>query len=273
MANALLAWDNRAHGADLVIHADGWWTYTATINNLKLASLAQRFVSTSAAATSTRFTCGFAGNPTIGLIALCTHNLTLSATVRVRASNVGDFSSTVYDSGTLPAFPAGVTEASRAGMRWNWIHRLTTPTAATFWRIEPIDTGNPAGYVSVGRLFAGRGVWQPSVNMTAGAGLGWEANHNIQRSIGGEEWFEEVEGHRVARFDLGPIDEGEALTNAFDLQRVAAGERREVIFVWDPSDGVHAVRRSLLGRLRQLSPIEAPYAAASRTAFEIKELL
>lgn len=271
MANVLLSWNNAVVGG-MFVYADGWWTYDASINNLAAVSLSQRWVTPGLAAAATRCTLGFAGNPTVALVGLCSHNLSLAATVRIRASNSSSFASTLYDSGTIAAFPAGVTAASRDGLRWNYFHKLTTATAATYWRVEIVDAANPDGYVSVGRLFAGTGVWQPSINMNAGAGLGFESNAEVMKALSGAEWITDVEAHRVLRFGL-QLPESEMLDSGFDLQRVAAGARREVVAVWDPSDGVHYVRRSLFGRLRTLSAIEAPYYATSKTAFEIKELL
>lgn len=271
MANILLSWNNAVAGGMYTL-SDGWWTYDASITNLAAVSLSQRWVTPGLAAADTRCLLGFTGTPTVALIGLCSTNLSLAATVRIRASNSSSFASTLYDSGTLAAYPAGVTEASREGLRWNYFHRLTTATAATWWRVEILDAANPDGYVSVGRLFAGTGVWQPTINMLAGAGLGWESNAEVMKALSGAEWITDVEAHRTLRFGL-QLPESEMLASAFDLQRVAAGSRREVVAVWDPSDGVHYVRRSLLGRLRTLSPIEAPYYATSKTAFQIKELL
>jgi hypothetical protein len=59
---------------------------------------------------------------------------------------------------------------------------------------------------------------------------------------------------------------------AFDIQRVAS-IHKEVLFVWDPADTKHLIRRSFLGRLQELSPLEQPYYDAHQTAFTVKELL
>lgn len=275
MSNALLAWDNAVIDS-LQIFNDGYWNYDASINNLKRESLALKWVSPNATVSNTRFTCGFntvAGAPTIAVLALCSHNLTLAATVRIRASTVANFASTTYDSGALNAFATGVTEASRKGLRWNYVHKLTTPTAAAYWRIDITDTANPAGYVSVGRLFAGLAVWQPTVNMLAGASLGWEANTDVQKALSGAEWFVDADAHRVAKFTTGILPRQEMLSSAFDLNRVAAGSRREVVFIYDPADTEHSVRRTIFGRLRQLSALEEPQPLALQGAFEIKEAL
>lgn len=275
MANALIAWDNAAVDS-LQIFNDGYGTYDPSIENLKQQSLALKWVTPGLAANFTRFTCGFAtvaGQPTIKLIALCSHNLSLAATVRIRASTVSNFASLAYDSGTLNAYPGAVTEADRRGMRWNYWHLLSTPTAAAYWRIDISDASNSAGFVSVGRLLACTGAWQPSVNMLAGAALGWESNAEVQKALNGAEWFTEAEGARVARFKLHPMPRAEVLVNAFDLNRAAAGNKREALFVYDPADTQHLVRRSFMGRLRNLSPLEEPQPLALQGAYEIKELL
>ena len=161
--------------------------------------------------------------------------------MRIYGSNVANFSSTVYDSGAVAAFAAGVTAASRAGLRWNFVHKLTTPTAAIYWRIEFSDASNPAGYLSAGRLAAFASVWQPSINMSAGAAIGWTDLTEVQTALSGAEWFNDREPYRVARFGLGYIPTDEMMRSGFDLQRVAASARREVWYQYDPGDSEQAV--------------------------------
>lgn len=271
MSNVHLAWNNA------VLDGATFSNYTASLAddgeapNMASASLSKRWVSRGLTGADAAFDVTLTGAPSIALIALCSHSLTLSATVRVRGYSAA-YASTLYDSGTISAWAAGVTAASREGMRWNVIHKLSAATAAAIWRVEISDATNPAGSFYVGRLFAGKSVWQPTVNMLAGAGLGWESNTDVTKALTGAEWFVDAEGHRLAKFAL-QVPDSEMLANGFDLQRVAAGSNREVIFQYDAADTVHSVRRSFLGRLRSLSAIEAPYHGTSKTAFEIKELL
>lgn len=271
MSNVLLAWDN-AVSDGLVMYP---WpsSYDATLDNLRTANLSEKWITTDDGTSSTRFDCTVAAGTgtTIALFALCNHNLSLAATVRITGSS-DNWATTTYDSGTLPAYPTGTTEASRAGLRWNFWHRLSAPTARGRWRFQITDTSNPANFVSAGRLFAARSLWQPTVNMLAGAGLGWESNTELAKALNGGEWFVDAEAHRVAKFAL-QVPDSEMLASGFDLQRVAAGSNREVVWQYDPDDTVHSVRRSFMGRLRSLSAIEAPYHGTSKTAFEVKELL
>lgn len=266
MSNALLAWGNAVNGD--TAFWDGSSSPDGSVMHLGLPSLGLKW------RTTTPFGAVSATLPastTVQLVALCSHNLTLAATVRVRGYSAGG-ASLLYDSGTISPWVAGVTAASREGLRWNFIHKLSTATAGVIWSFEISDSGNPDGYLSVGRMFLATRLWQPTVNMLAGAGLAVESNTEIQKAVNGAEWFTDAEPHRVAKFGL-QVPESEMLTSGFDLQRTAAGSNREVIFQYDPADTEHSVRRSMLGRLRGLSAIEAPYYGTSKTAFEIKELL
>lgn len=274
MSNALIAYNNELLNNNWTYTVDGWATYTGTVTYLTTLSLAQRWVTAGLSTSEMRIgTITFAGNPTIAMLVLANHNLTLAATVRIMASNLADFSVMVYDSGAVSAFAAGVTAASRTGMRWNFAHKLSTPTSATYWRIEISDGSNPAGYLAAGRLAAFTSVFQPTVNMSAGAGIGWTDTSDVQVALSGAEWFVDREPYRSARFRLAYLTTDEMLRGAFDLQRVAAGARREIWFQYDPDDGEHSVRRSMFGRLRQISAIEEPYANGLETGLEVKELL
>jgi hypothetical protein len=264
MSNVLLAWNNACDDGATFSDTSG------TASKLGQAQLAQQWDHLASPAPAS-FTATMVGTPTIALVAVCSHNWTLAATVRVRGFSGGG--GTLYDSGTISPWPAGVQQAWREGLRCNWVHKLSSATAAASWQVDVNDAANPAGFVRAGRFFAATNVWQPTINMQAGAGLGWESNYTTTKALSGAEWFVDVEPHRVARFSLANLATDEMLRNAFDLQRVAAGARREVVWQYDPADVEHAIRRTVFGRLRQLSAIEEPYFALMKTAFEVKELL
>lgn len=278
MANIQLAWDNRVVDGFVPL-SDGYGTYDATLANMGKANLAAKWISPGTSAAATRFTVDLADSagvpPEIALIALCSHNLSLSATVRVRGNATPFGGTSMVDSGTLNVYPGGVVEADRRGLRQNWYFKLPSLSPYRYWRVDISDSGNPAGFVSVGRFFAARMVWQPTVNMLADSNaLGWESNAEVQKSIGGAEWWVDAEPNRFARFALHSMPKAEMLGNAFDLQRVGAGSNREVLMQWDPQDSVLGlVRRTIFGRLRQLSPLEEPNFGYLKTAFEVKELL
>lgn len=272
MASCLLAWNNLVDDG-CTFQTLGWAPNNATTEMLKSRNLRERWNSGSVGSTSTRLFWSLPASTAVALVGLMSHNLSLAATVQVRASNDSAFGSTLYDSGTINVWPGAVTAASRRGLRWNWWLKLPSAVTATYWRIQLNDGSNSDGYLYAGRLFLAGNVWQPSVNMLGGAELGFEDKSDALEALSGAEWFVEREALRYARFGLGQMAEAEMLANAFDLQRVGAASRREVLFAWDSADGEHAPRRTLFGRLRALSPLETPYGTEHRTALQVKESL
>ena len=152
------------------------------------------------------------------------------------------------------------------------VHILPSDRYERWWRIEFDDQTNAAGYIEIGRMFIGP-VWQPKLNMKYdGASIGWETTTEARQAISGAEYFSDGINYRVQRFTLGHMKQDEAFSQAFELQR-RAGISGEILWIHDPDDTVHALRRRFLARLRQLSPIEYPYPLTNSTAFELKELL
>jgi hypothetical protein len=137
--------------------------------------------------------------------------------------------------------------------------------------VEIDDVAGDLGYVEIPRLFVSPG-WQPSLNFVYGVGVGWEANTNVETSYGGAEYFEVLEGSRVARFEFRHLPQDEALTHDFDMQR-SLGIHRQLFFIYDPADTVHRHRRSFLARHRLLSPVEASSFGRSSIVHELKEVI
>lgn len=143
---------------------------------------------------------------------------------------------------------------------------------ARYWKIEIDDTLNSAGYVQIGRLFIAP-TWTPNIGVALGGEtIGWETKTESQETISGNEFFQKRTPYRVVNFSLELLTEDEAFSKAFEIMR-RAGIDQEVLWVHDPSDTVHSLRRRYLGRLRQLSKIEYPYGGYNKTAWEVKELL
>jgi hypothetical protein len=140
-----------------------------------------------------------------------------------------------------------------------------------YWRIELNDTTNLAGYVQAGRLFIGP-AWQPTNNMSYSNSLAWETKTVVDEAISGAEYFDVRLPYRVAKVSFDWMATDEAMTNAFEITR-RAGIDQEVMYIHDPDDTVHALRRRFLSRMRTLNPIENPYFNQNKQAFEFKELL
>ncbi|AGW94594.1 hypothetical protein N234_31600 [Ralstonia pickettii DTP0602] len=231
------------------------------------------------------------------VIAVVKHNLSTSAVWRVRVSHNPDFSSPIFDNaldlppGVTPTLPYAWPVLYPIGMlEWEddnfWSgtvseeERLSYPsillvvlpriTPGRYIRIDIEDEGNPDGYVELGRLFVSR-AWKPQHNANAGASAGWESDTTVQRAMAGTPYFDRKPGRRVTRFNLNGMERDEAMVRVFEMQR-RAGIDGEILLVWDQDDILHRLRRSYLGRQRQLSPIEQAFMNNNGTAFEIEEL-
>jgi len=289
MANAFIAYRNRVDASTL---SYGSWVNTATIklDNLKDRVLAKPARSTDAANSSTRLRVNLGAPRKIQVLALCRHNLTTDATYRFRSYSDAGYTTVVYDSGVLPVWAAlfdsltlewedtnfwsgTLSEEDRTGYAWNLIHVIPAGTLVyqQYWQLEFFDSGNSAGYIQAGRLFMADG-WTPTVNMKYGANLGYESRTSVVEAADGSEYFDEKTSYRVAQFQLQHMDVEEAMTRAFDMQRIS-GVDKEVFFVYDQADQAYLPQRSFLGRLRKLSPIEQPYFSEFGTTYELKELL
>ncbi len=285
MANCLLGFPNRTDASTL---SGGTWSATLPRSNLQNRVLGKVARSTAATLASTQFDMDMATSKVVKMLALVNHNLSLSAKVRVRGSDVATFATSVYDSGFLPVWPAvygtttldweedtwwtgQYTDEQRAGYTPAYVLVLPTIARARYWRFEIDDTTNTAGYVQIGRVFIGP-AWQPQLNMSYGASIGWETKTAAQEALGGAEYFQRRTPYRVQNISLNFMSIDEGFGNAFEIQR-RAGIDAEVLWVFDPDDTIHALRRRYLGRLRELSPVQQPYFATHSTAFSIKEIL
>ena len=285
MANAIIAYGNQIDSATF---SGGSWLTTLPLTNIRDRRLGKVARSSSAAEVHTTFDIDLTGTRLLRVIALVAHNFSTAATYRIRTSATADFAAAVSDSGWVDVWPVvypfgtlpwgspnfwtgKYSEDEIAGYTASLVYILSSTISARYIRVEISDTSNAAGYVQIGRVFAGDG-WQPVRNIVYGASLAWESRTTVQESLSGAEYFDERRSFRVARFELPVMSQAEAMANAFEIQR-SAGVNKEVLFVWDPDDTVHALRRQFLGRLRTLSAIENPGPDRWRSPFEIKELL
>lgn len=285
MANAILAYGNQIDGATL---SGGNWLAALPLTNLQDRRIGKVARSASAAAVHTQFDADFNGTRLFRVVALVGHNFGISAQFRFTFSSVSDFSVLLHDSGWTDVWPLVYPFGTLPWGAPNWwtgrysaseiatytgtlVYILPTSMNAAFIRFEISDEDNDAGYVQIGRPFAGDG-WQPVRNMIYGASLALDNRTEVQEALSGAEYFNERAAPRVARFELPGMTESEAMADALELQR-NMGVSRELLFVWDPDDTTHALRRQFLGRLRVLSPIENPGPDRWKAPFEIKELL
>lgn len=285
MANCMLGFPNRTDQSTL---SGGAWASTLPLQNLQSREIGEVAQTTDTALASTQFTIDLGRSMKTQIIALRNHNLSITAEYRVTGSLTSDFAVMSHDSGWADVWPViypwgaleweddnwwtgKYTAEEREGYTTELDHLLPAAKLGRYWRIEIRDVGNPAGFIQIGRLFIGP-AWQPKMNMIYGASIGWETKTEVQEVKSGAEYFDVRTPYRFQKFTLDYMRQDEAFTRAFELQR-QAGIHAEIVFIQNPHDTAHALRRRFMCRIRALSAIEYPYNGINSTAFELKELL
>jgi hypothetical protein len=286
MGACLIGYSNLA---DIATLSGGDWLATMPRDNLLTDPIGLHARTVDDATASTQFDIDFGGAQGVRLFALVSHNLSASATYRLRGSDTaGVFTTPLYDSGTTSAWAASYTASAEPWesdgfwdsiVTWsgadggtpNLIHVLAAETAARYWRLEIADTTNADGYVEAGRLFVGP-AFAPAVNFDWGAAIGYADESTVEMVYGGTEYFDRRPVRRVATLRFSWLTDAEALRYLLDLQRTR-GITREILFVWDPDDLEYFQRRSFLARQQDLNPIEAARYGAHSAALRLRELI
>ncbi len=250
-----------ANSIDSAILSGGVWHASYPLANIKNRLLSKVARTSNALAASTQLTLDLQVAQYIHCFAAISTNLSIGATYRLVGSNSAGFSTLLYDSGTLSA----VYQTP------DLMHALPDYVLARYWRLYITDTANAAGYVQMGRVFIGAGL-RPEVNYARGAEFGLMTDSEVVQSIGGIEYFDEKPMRRRFAFTLPHLDDQEALVQAYQIQAYS-NITREVLLIRDNNDTFYRQRRSFLGRLAQLSPIQNPYYGVHQTAFEILEII
>lgn len=288
MANCMFGYPIHSDNASAVF-SGGSWEATLPLTNLADRRLAKVTRSTDATTGSTTFDVDLSAERYIGIIAIPSHNMSLSATIRIYGDDASDFATPVYDSGALNVFadvypsnmPQWIKPADRdggltaedwaAGYPVPFVHVPSTIQSARYWRIAITDTGNADGYVELGRLCI-CSVYQPTINMSQGAGLGWQTSSTRTESRGGATFHDDRPRRKVFTFSLPMLDMDEGLVHGFEIQR-ALGTANQMFFVFDPDDTVHMHRRSMLCVSEKLSPLAMPYTDWGEQAWSLIEEL
>lgn len=280
-----MAWNNRTDAGTL---SGGSWLATLPLANLQNRQVQKVARSADAALASTQFVIDLDSPRGIGVIALIVHNISEAGKIKITGS-ADNFSAIAYDSGWLDVWPAGIvpmglleweddnfwlgtlSPEQRAGYQAPFIHVLNTAQSLRYWKIEIDDTWNSAGYVHIGRLFMALG-WRPDYNMLYGATLGYDDPTEIVTSLTGAEYFDVRGKYRLHKFKLGVLSKSEAYDYVMELQRLA-GTSGEVLIVPQVTGDDQFVKRSFVGRLTSMSPVQHDHPTIYATDMTIKELL
>lgn len=272
MANVTIGYGNLVDAATFSTGI-GSWSTAAPLANIKNPVVAVAARTTDATAVNTKFEVNLGSAKGAAVAMLSGVNLTASATVRIRGGSVSGMASGVlYDLGTVNVWPSGTTNDILA-LHPRWTPAFVFPlTSAQYWLFEFTDTGNPAGYVQVGRLFLGPS-FRPAINATYGARVRW-INRNVRdETPSGVIYTSKRLAQREAVFTFDGLSRTEALASIAQVQLVAAAST-DVALVFDAdAQDTTRLQESFLGEVHEFDP--STYAAPGRFAsgFSIKERL
>jgi hypothetical protein len=252
----VLGYSNKIDSATL---SGGSWNAGYPLSNLKNRYLAQKARTTNALSTSSIIDIDLGSAQVIGVVAVVAHNLSAAATVRIQGDDTAGITSPLYDSGALPIYSGSDYALPFA------------PVSARYWRISLIDTGNAAGYIQLGRVFIGPKL-APAKGTDWGQSLAIDSSTEVQRSLGGPEYFDERANRRIWRGKWSWLTDAEGYSTVLGILR-SHDISREVYVIGDDADTTYRGERNFLGRLRQLNAIEWPYLNYHAMAAEIGELI
>lgn len=229
----VLGYNNLIESATL---SGGTWETDYPLTNVQTRYHGQRARSTSTSATITVAVSG------IDVVALA-GNFTQAATFQFTAGE--------YDSGVVSA------------------SAIALPATASSVTIDITDTGNPDGYVAVGRVFVGAG-WRPSICIDWGYSFGLDSRTGVAESLGGVEFFDIKRPRRTWSGKWSWLTDEEAFDGLLAIQQ-SHDIWREIAFVLDDENPLQ--QNAFLARFRQLSSIEHPYPLNYAMAVEVQEYL
>ena len=238
--------------------------------------------------TSAQIDVDFGQQRIIDFMALIRHNISQTGTIRWRLSTVSNFSTTVYDSGTIDAWPIVEEFGTLPWGVFQWGGRLnpevaaeytissfdvlTTAVQARYLRIDISDSLNADGYLQAGRLIAGPS-YRPSVNYANGVQFEFVDESRITKSRGGQTFVDEVERYRVMRFELINLPENEMFGNVFNSIDRLRGVSKDILVIPQPAKSSTWITQNIYGRIRQTQPITNSALTYYGRMIEVEELI
>lgn len=248
----------------------GSWSASLPLANLQNKLLKKVARSTDAAAASTKFTVDLGAARPIRAIALLQHNISRLGQVRVRGYSDAGLTILLRDTGTVNAWPAAFTDYDVAIYPHHWIFPIVE-TAARYWLVEITDTGNPAGYVELGRCWLAS-AFEPEVPIVYGAALGYESADEVDEGVGDVDWVIVRTPRRRAIITF-PELSAEEKRAALIVQKVL-GKHGELLFVMDSAqDASDMLLQSFPAKLLSASPLSYPRYNAIEMPLELKEIV
>ena len=224
----------------------------------------------------------------VDFAALIKHTISQTGKIRWRLSNASDFSSTVYDSGLIDAWPIVEEFGTLPWGVFSWggylnitvaaqytistFAVLSSPVQARYLRIDISDADNTDGYIQAGRLIAGP-AYKPSINYGNGIEFEFVDDSRITKSRGGQTFIDEIERFRRIRFDLINLPENEMFQNVFNAIDRLRGVAQDILIIPQPDEPTTWITQNIYGRITQTSPIVNSALNFYGRQIEVEELI
>lgn len=224
----------------------------------------------------------------VDFAALIKHTISQTGKIRWRLSNASDFSSTVYDSGLIDAWPIVEEFGTLPWGVFSWggylnitvaaqytistFAVLSSPVQARYMRIDISDADNTDGYIQAGRLIAGP-AYKPSINYGNGIEFEFVDDSRVTKSRGGQTFIDEIERFRRIRFDLINLPENEMFQNVFNAIDRLRGVAQDILIIPQPDEPTTWITQNIYGRITQTSPIVNSALNFYGRQVEVEELI
>ena len=224
----------------------------------------------------------------VDFAALIKHTISQTGKIRWRLSNASDFSSTVYDSGLIDAWPIVEEFGTLPWGVFSWggylnitvaaqytistFAVLSSPVQARYLRIDISDPDNTDGYIQAGRLIAGP-AYKPSINYANGVEFEFVDDSRITKSRGGQTFVDEIERFRRIRFELINLPENEMFQNVFNAIDRLRGVAQDILIIPQPDEPTTWITQNIYGRITQTSPIVNSALTFYGRQIEVEELI
>lgn len=283
MAHVFLGWPNRIDSATLT---GGSWNESLPLANLQLASMAVAARSADATNASTKLNADLGAEYSLRAIGLFNHNLSYDAQVKI-SLGTSSGGNQVYAGAWVDAFPITFGSGADEWSSYNWwspmaddenirnafpiLVPLDAFYSARYVTIEIDDTTNTDGWVQMGRVFVGGGLY-PTYNTGYGMQEGYDTNSETLQMESGSTvvWPRRVQ--RNVRMALEWLSQDSEFGVMFEMMR-RASTHGEVLYLPDTADRTWSQRSGFLGRMRQLSPISYPLPDTRAALIDLVEVL
>lgn len=263
---------------------------TLPLINARNRVIAKKARTTDTSTSSTTFEIALDGGKRVDVLAIAGHNMTSSASIRIRMYDDSAKTQLAYDSTLINVWPSVYGETE---LEWEltnyWEGTVSDNEIASYTPlfyhivsseqmlypakivVEITDIDNPAGYVEFGRVFIGTG-FQPTLNMEYGAQLGYSISTTVESSLNDTDYFDVRRPKRIASISLDALTAEEAHSTMMNLIR-SQGIDKEIFFCYHCTENSLQYNRTFLSRIQQPDPIQQPYVDRFATTLNLVEIL